>query len=309
MLEFLTKEKVHTGFGMDISEAHTMEEALQIGGLNWTVQPTPAYHYSAQRGLQEVPNTFVNTRVEDGKALGVVSGKYRICQNREAFDFLDNLLEDGSLHLLRAGSFRGGRSVWIQGQIDGDEEVLGEQVGKYILFTNTHDGTGSIRALFTPKRLICSNAINIAIRAAQRSWSCTHTGKLDEKLLVARQTLLMSEKYMQALKSEANVLSNISITYVDMEGLLEQLVPEGESDRSKELAHQVRQRIREVYNLKPDLQVLPNNGYRFINAVSDYATHAEPFRRASTYDERLFEQTAKGHPMLDKAYSLVKELA
>lgn len=55
----------------------------------------------------------------------------------------------------------------------------------------------------------------------------------------------------------------------------------------------------------PDLKGVGDNAYRFINAVSDFATHAEPLRRTANYKENLFVRTMDGNPMIDKAYQLV----
>ena len=49
-----------------------------------------------------------------------------------------------------------------------------------------------------------------------------------------------------------------------------------------------------------------NNAYRFINAVSDFATHNEPLRRTTNYKENLFMRTMDGNPMIDRAYQIVK---
>ena len=42
-----------------------------------------------------------------------------------------------------------------------------------------------------------------------------------------------------------------------------------------------------------------------INAVSDFATHADPLRKTKNYNENLFLRTAEGNPMIDKAYKMV----
>ena len=55
----------------------------------------------------------------------------------------------------------------------------------------------------------------------------------------------------------------------------------------------------------PDLSNVDKNGYRFVNAVSDFATHAEPIRRTKNYDENLFLRTIEGNPMIDRAYKMV----
>ena len=54
----------------------------------------------------------------------------------------------------------------------------------------------------------------------------------------------------------------------------------------------------------PDLSNVGKNGYRFVNAVSDFATHADPICKTKNYNENLFLRTDEGNPMIDKAYKL-----
>ena len=54
----------------------------------------------------------------------------------------------------------------------------------------------------------------------------------------------------------------------------------------------------------PDLSHVGKNGYRFVNAVSDFATHADPIRKTKNYGENLFLRTIEGNPMIDKAYKM-----
>ena len=69
------------------------------------------------------------------------------------------------------------------------------------------------------------------------------------------------------------------------------------------------EKLREDMKLRyfdaPDLKELGNNAYRFVNAVSDFATHAEPRRKTANYRENMFAKTADGNPLIDKAYQLV----
>ncbi len=55
----------------------------------------------------------------------------------------------------------------------------------------------------------------------------------------------------------------------------------------------------------PDLANIGKNGYRFVNAVSDFATHADPLRKTKNYNENLFLRTIEGNPLIDKAYKMV----
>ena len=63
--------------------------------------------------------------------------------------------------------------------------------------------------------------------------------------------------------------------------------------------------IKRYYDA-PDLKNVGNNAYRFINAVSEFATHSSPIRKTANYKENLFGRTIDGNPLIDKAYQLVK---
>jgi hypothetical protein len=76
------------------------DEALTISGLDWLVKQQPIY--TAQGHL--IPNYKANVRDKDSSILGVVSDRYTIVQNFEAFEFTDNLLGDG-VKFETAGSF------------------------------------------------------------------------------------------------------------------------------------------------------------------------------------------------------------
>ena len=74
---------------------------------------------------------------------------------------------------------------------------------------------------------------------------------------------------------------------------------------------QRKNNLRMLDNMKarywdaPDLSNVGKNGYRFVNAISDFATHADPIRRTKNYEENLFLRTVEGNPMIDKAYKMV----
>ena len=63
--------------------------------------------------------------------------------------------------------------------------------------------------------------------------------------------------------------------------------------------------MKQRYFDAPDLSHVGRNGYRFVNAVSDFATHADPIRKTRNYKENLFLRTVEGNPMIDKAYKMV----
>ena len=68
----------------------------------------------------------------------------------------------------------------------------------------------------------------------------------------------------------------------------------------------MKEDLKARYFDAPDLKGMEKNGYRFINAVSDFATHAKPLRTSANYQESLFARTVEGNPLIDRAYQMLQ---
>lgn len=309
-LGFLKLEKERTGFGNDISKATSSAEALELGGLDWKVGMKKTFYMDGEGNFVPMPGVMATVRDEDGKNLGVVSERYKICQNEDAFRFTDELLGEGVQYDL-AGSFRGGRKTWISAHIPEDRIILGDPVHQNLVFMNSFDGTGAVRVLIAPVRIVCSNALNFFIRKATRSWSVTHMGNMEERMKSAQEVLLRTNEYMDALTETCDVLNDKALSDTDVDALIEKVIPfpivkDGELTRTqRENIMLRRDQLRNVYDRKDDLVDMKKSAYRFMNAVSDYATHSAPRRRTKGYETNLFEKTITGHPMIDQAFRLV----
>lgn len=254
-----------------------------------------------------VPGYKANVRDKDGKVLGVVTDRYKVVQNSEAFSFTDELLGRG-VRYETAGSIQDGRKVWMLARMPREYIITGEQITPYLVFSNSHDGTGAIRVALTPIRVVCQNTLNLALDNAKRSWSMIHTGDIQGKLKEAEQTLGLAERYMSALGQEIERLHKVKLQDRKVLEWIEQLLPmeEDASRQQKKNVARIREDMKVRYFDAPDLQDVGKNGYRFINAVSDYATHAKPLRETVNYKENLFARTMDGHALIDRAYQMVK---
>ena len=76
--------------------------------------------------------------------------------------------------------------------------------------------------------------------------------------------------------------------------------------QQKKNVRNLQEDLKQRYFDAPVLQDTGKNAYRFINAVSDFATHSKPLRETANYKENLFMRTMDGNAMIDKAYRLVK---
>ena len=292
-----------SGFGTDIRGTKTVSEALRKAGLDWGVRQSPVYD---DNGLK-IGGFSVNIREDTGTPLGIVSGRYGLVGNDEAFSFADDLFTEG-VSFMYAGAFGGGRKVWLLGKLPESYSVAGDWVSPYIIFINSHDGSSGVKAAMTPVRVVCSNMINLALRNAERTWTARHTGNIRERLADAKETILTAEGYMRELKTEAENLALKRLDDTEFERMLSRLLPISETDsrRKRENTERRRAGIREIYMNAPDLKDRERSGLRFINAVSDYAGHGKPERMTTRYGENLFIRAASGFTLTDRAYALLK---
>ena len=300
---FYTREKPWHGLGRKVEEAPCSADALRLAGLDWKVIQEPIYTDTGEI----IPGYKANVRDSDRKTLGVVTDRYKIIQNEDAFAFTDTLLGSG-VRYETAGSLQEGKRVWILARLPHEYIISGERISPYLVFSNTHDGSGAVKVALTPVRVVCNNTLNLALQTANRSWSMNHTGNVKDKIQEAKDALFMAETYMDRLGKEFENLHRQKITDSQVKEYIELLLPmekDATSIQSKNILR-LREDLRQRYYDAPDLQEVGNNAYRFINAVSDFATHSTPLRRTANYKENLFMRTMDGNPLIDKAYQLVK---
>lgn len=288
--------------GKKVMEAPNSREALMLAGLDWNVVQEPIYTETEDL----IEGYKANIRDSDRKVLGVVTERYKVIQNREAFAFTDELLGAG-VRYETAGSLQGGKRVWLLAHMPHEYIISGERISPYLLFSNTHDGSGAIKVALTPIRVVCNNTLNLALSTAKRSWSMIHTGDIKGKLKEAKDTLFMAENYMDSLGKEFETLRKKSLTDKQVMEYIEILLPAEENAtlQQKRNIRRLQEDMKVRYFDAPDLQDVGKNAYRFLNAVSDFATHAAPLRKTANYKENLFARTVEGNPLIDKAYQIV----
>ena len=300
---FYVRETPWHGLGTRVMEAPSSKEALGLAGLDWKVVQEPVYTQAEEL----IEGYKANVRDTDRKVLGVVTNRYRIIQNEEAFGFTDALLGEG-VRYETAGSLQGGRKVWLLARLPHEYIISGERISPYLVFSNAHDGSGAVRVALTPIRVVCNNTLNLALSTAKRSWSMMHTGNVQEKLEEAKDTLFRAETYMDSLGKEFDELRKKKLTDKQVMDYIEILLPmeDNTTPQQRKNISRLREDMGRRYFDAPDLKTVGKNAYRFINAVSDFATHAEPLRKTANYKENIFARTIEGNPLIDKAYQMVK---
>jgi phage/plasmid-like protein (TIGR03299 family) len=147
------------GLGNQVDADISVEDAIVAAGLDWEV---------GLKDLQTVDGVPVSHRATyrktDGSILGVVGPRYTPLQNKDSFDWFQPFIDAGECGIHTAGSLHSGQKVWVLAQLnrDSSEIVRGDEVSKFILLSNSHDGTTAIRVGYTPIRVVCVNTLAMA---------------------------------------------------------------------------------------------------------------------------------------------------
>ena len=297
----LTKE--HTKL---IQEAPTSADALRLAGLDWDVNQAPVY---TNDGI-EILGYKANVRSTDNKVLGIVSNRYQIVNNKEAFEFTDALIgetESGVVRYETAGSLCGGRKIWLLAKMP-TTKILGDEVDPYMFFSNSHDGTGAIKVGLTPVRIVCANTLSMALNTAKRQWSTKHMGDMQSKLEEAKLCLQLADQYMNGLAEEAERLANAKLYKEQIDEILNEMFPidDDTTERKKKNVEDIKQSYYMCY-IQPDIAKFMNTAWGAINAMSDLVTHSSPKRNTASFNENRWGKIMDGHALLDQFVSLVNQ--
>jgi len=309
-----------TYVGEDLVDSAT---ALSMAGLDWEVDTRPLYIegpdvYKDAEGnpLLDVQGNPIPKPLKlqdnycmvktDYTAMGIVGCRYQPVQNAVAFQFLDSLVEDGELRYHTAGSLRGGRVVWILGQIQGNlEPVPGDHVGKFVLFSNTHDGTGAVRVLWTSIRVCCMNTWRHALADRGSGLTMKHTQRVYDRLEKARQLLGLSRQAYDKVGEHLQALAKVQMTSQSLDLFVEALSPHpSDADPEAEVPTRtrgIRTKLVELFEtgIGSDITGVRGTAWQALCALTEYTNHHRSSWAKHGADHRLhniwFGSTAKLH--------------
>lgn len=298
---FYVREVPWHGLGVRVEEAPTSSEAIELAGLNWTVKSEPIFDGYGK----EIQGYKANIRDSDNTVLGIVSNRYKIIQNSEAFSFTDSLIGDGVTYET-AGSLRDGKQIWLLAKMP-STQILDDEIEPYLCFTNTHDGTGAVRVCMTPVRVVCNNTLNFALDTAKRAWSTRHTGNIESKLQEAKETLTLAQVYMDNLGEEANKLADKKLSEAELEAIFDCLFPiNREEDTQRKINNilQMKEQLFQCYKM-PDISQYKGTAWGAAMAVTDMADHMAPTRLTNNYAENNWSKIMNGHPFVDQMFKRI----
>ena len=206
-------------------------------------------------------------------------------------------------------AFRGGRRIWLLAKIPGDIWVTPEDnVGKYLLLTNRHDGKSKIRVLFTPIRAVCENTLQAALDGAAGSGvSLRHVGNIQDKLAESRRVLGISLKYYDTWADQAKDFGMKSFNRKAAAQYFRELAPNPPKGTDPTRARATRKAFHRLFEVGKgnDLPTVRGTLWGAVNAVAEFVDHERTTRqpkggeksvgsdRLARFDSAMFGSGAK----------------
>lgn len=219
--------------GVLLGKAPAFEEALEVANLAYEVVKVPAYWClpSDPRRLVESEHAFITVRTDRDTELGSVGPEYQPLQNRDAFQAIRPLVDQGVLLLETGGVLRGGADAWLLGRFDVERfgpvvrEIFTHEIIPYILVANNHNGRRSARLAETPIRVVCANTLDMVdrdlARGRGRSVAVRHTSGAERRVIEAADQLLRGiiERY-ETIAKQYRLLKRATLSPDDFDSLV-----------------------------------------------------------------------------------------
>ena len=263
-----TRTATWTNIGSNIRKASTVQEALELSGLNYTVEKVPVY---LDNGLQ-IPGAFCTKREDSDVTYGVVGSQFEIVQNIEGFDFINNMIPEG-LKFLKAGENK--KFIYIIAQLP-SIDVLGDEVAPHIIFQNSHSGSTTLKATIAPLRIVCENQFNMTFKKANNKISLRHTKSIKGRLHTAQEVLIQSSEYLSEFQKSALLLAQKKVSKSQVDDLMDKIfyIKEEFTPTQIRRVEEKRDRFLQAYQAE-DNQNFIGTQWGLVNAYTDFVTHKE----------------------------------
>lgn len=271
---FYHGEEPWHGLGKKVDHLLTSAEAIDAAGLNYQVQKMPIF----LKDGTEIKDQYATVRMDNNAPLGVVGSKYTVLQNKDAFSFFDAVVSVKEAMYETAGALGVGERIWLLAKLPGYIKTVGDDITeKYLLLTNTHDGSGSVQVMLTPIRVVCQNTLNVGIQAGSHKSKIRHTFNMGMKVEEVRKTLGLIQQQFTIFEQATQKLAAVQLTTEAAEAYFKKslAIVEQEDNRST----RAQNILEEVSNLFVNgkgatLPGAKDTAWGAFNAIVEYVDHS-----------------------------------
>ncbi len=286
--------------GVNVMGSKKVQDALDKAGLDYMVDMADVTYTPYGKQILTAPNKKVTYRVDTGEFKGIVGKDYKVCQNRDAFDFVNYI--DADMEFTKAGESQNG-AIWVIAKFP-EMEVLGDKITPHLIFQNGHNGYIGIRSTICMLRVVCQNQFNAAFKDAANTISIKHCGDMDSKLSAARETIKRTKDYISHYKDEAERLSGIKISNQDLQNIIKKMIADEQEVKEGSVSEKKIQYFKECYNADDNSNFI-GTGWGVLNAYTDFLTHMPVGRKCENAEDKRFIRSALNNKECDR---MLKEI-
>jgi len=270
--------------GTRLDNPATSKEAIEAAGLDFEVVLKPVHTY-VDFDEKLIPNKYATVRSDTNDVLGVVGARYQPIQNREAFTFFDSLVGEGEAIFHTAGVLSKGERIWVLAKLP-DYIKIGKKdiVDKYLLLTNSHDGSSVVRAKLTPIRVVCNNTLSVALTGTQQEVRIRHTVSAVDKLEEGHKLLKLSNSLYEQLDSIFNKMALRKISDKQLMDYVKTLVPDNPESKYHTRTENIRNSILDLHESGQGADLSRGTAWGAYNALVE---HVDYFQGSKQPDKHL----------------------
>lgn len=259
----------------------SVAKLLQLAGLAWRVEKTPAFYYAGGE-LREAPDEFMTYRDDTFAKLGHVGKIYKAFQNAEGAAFLQDLVDRYDVQFESAGTLNGGKQVFISMKLPDtvriDAEGVNDIVEPFVCWLNSHNGEGKLNLVATPWRPVCGNTNRFAVRDAVTRWGIRHTTNGLDRLEEARRSLGLTVNYFEKFAAEETTLARTPYTNAEFDELIASLWEPAEEPTKRQANAEAKRADALHAGFAVEVGRVGRTAYAAEQAVTDYLDHVAPRR-------------------------------
>jgi phage/plasmid-like protein (TIGR03299 family) len=275
--------------GQRCESAVNWEQAMALAKLDWGVVKTQNYARNPQGHVIPVSSYSIFRDVDGAELASNVGEGFTVKQNRECFQFVDDLLQaNGGAHYDSAGALGNGATVWCAVRVPrADITVNGEDESEsYLVFTTAHDGSMAHTAALSSVRVVCRNTLRQALSTNTGILRIKHTKNANARFDDAKRTMdgvVMDAKKLQA---KLQTLATRRITRESMTAVMDRLFPKPtDKDQNGTRRENILTEVLALYesNDRNTFPSIRGTAYNLLNSVTEYTDH---YRTARITDAR-----------------------
>ena len=275
------RQSTFAEIGTEIRKAVSIEEALRIGGLNYHVEKKPIYLADGT----PIPDRYATVRDTDNYTYDIVSDRYTIVQNEDAFKFIDVMAND--IQFEKIGETQSGM-IYLIASLE-PIKILGDVYQPHLCFRNSHNGKFQLSVTICPLRIVCQNQFHICFKESPNTINIRHSSQANVRLEEASRILKGTADYMKELNKQAEKWANIKLSNAQIAQVFDELFPMDKDMKEYQLERIEEQKILLSKAYKADdNENFKNTMWGMINAYSDFITHKPQYRNTKTAAENNF---------------------